>query len=1547
MGNYRCIRPTFPKVEALSKKLGYSSAATAIKIEDWQDANNKGYSVIPTMFDMGMISLPWGKNIELYKSFKLLTNQGERKLFTKETATKFADSLNEKGYDYAAEPVKMSIDGSKWSVNLAKKLWTSRDGDSNQMSLFQEEEGIDYNSKILDFLGVPFTNSTDVLDKIANSDSGMSGIAKKLLKLDLNIPIEVISVPYFTKDNVPDSKFTKDLDDDFKGSAFFDPDENKIYVAAGTKRSPISLMLHEILHGYTANFIKNNPNNENVKNLNRLWLHLKNNKDNITKQYSIFDVDEVLTHVFTDSIFINDLKNLPATRSSFKNLWEEILQIFKNIFKIKDVSLFDEIFAVSSNIVEESMIADKSYSSGKVSFQQESESQATIYNDLLKNNITLSADNKTYIVNGESGFSRISTLIQKNRNLNNLTDTTAQTLGDVFHAIAANRIASSFPEYNKHFNGIPLEGVSEGTVINVHAIIDPIINKAKEEGSVLVTELPIASIKKKKAGTIDLLEITKDKGLKMLDYKTSMRSKNPTTKYKKFRGNSEQQEHYKEMIEETLQEKKKKVDFQELLYVKASTKNGISYTVSERLPVLAQTSKNKKINTMLSSLFKQVEKLVSTRNKNNSDKIDRLIAAKTSLMSKLQQDISNEEILRNAFSDLAAIESALSLSDDIDANYRDFKNDLITYSELNKYIKTDNSKDEAMIKEIVGRASLLYQELNDKVQNKLVQNVFQDLSFKGSPIETEDDVLKPIKDTNVFQGFALGASYSEVPIIASMYRQVQERLAIGRNKARTLGSKLQKLVSDLQTFTGKTGEDMYSMFLQTVKGKKTGYLIREFKGEFYIEAKEAISKGDVSWFSENATFDNEKYLLAKSRQQEMLENSTSEVARKLAYIKSSEKYADLTNEKQQELAEKFVKEDNVKYLQEWVKDNKTITKFYKPKLKWRDSKWVDIKEGKYKGTVVEEFYDLYTYVMEEIEDGGLPFDISENFIPEFKKDLLSKVINNGIGSLKLGESLIDSITINFDEAEVNKVDPFTKELIKSIPVLGKRKFDPNNTRENFVQKDKSYDLGYSLAVFYESAVRYQELKSIETTLEIAKNVLQEQEKTITNVVGEEVKEGYGNVKLSKNLENEIKRFENFIDTTVYGKTIGKETGVKVTGNGITEALGLIPKGTEKIISWSKSKDILLKYTGLNNIGFNLYSPVTNILGGKSMQLLMGVGGKWYSSKNYGFASLVVTAGPFSELNEDVIKANKFVEMLNVEINEFVKDEFNKIRSENKLLHKIPGPYSLMQWTEAHLHKAGLIAMIKSNKHSIKWDDWKLVKGELQYTGEEQMSEGVKESFRQKVLHVNGRALGNMNPDDKILLKKWFLGRAVMQHRGWMPAMIQSHFGKRQYDYQLQEYIEGRFVSLTKFIFTKSLNWSKLDDIEKANVKESVAEFSILAAATLLLSALKGDDDDEERRKRLAYVIRVTDRYVAEMGFFTPFEIEGKGQILISPAPAVSTVQSVGRMFNNFGTLIFGDEESSEKARKKLGKSVTRTIPIYSQGERFINEALQIQIENED
>ena len=192
MGQYRCIRPNLPKVKELSKKLGYSPATTAVKIEDWQDANNKGTSAIPTIFDMGMVTLPWKQNLELYKSFKLLTNQGERKLFTKETATKFANSLNEKDYDYAAEPINIGgVNKNIWSISLAKKLWTNRNGDSNQMSLFQQEPSVNYGLKSIDIL---------------NSDKAKQIFEKgKKANWDLNKILTELAIPKEQKQLILDS----------------------------------------------------------------------------------------------------------------------------------------------------------------------------------------------------------------------------------------------------------------------------------------------------------------------------------------------------------------------------------------------------------------------------------------------------------------------------------------------------------------------------------------------------------------------------------------------------------------------------------------------------------------------------------------------------------------------------------------------------------------------------------------------------------------------------------------------------------------------------------------------------------------------------------------------------------------------------------------------------------------------------------------------------------------------------------------------------------------------------------------------------------------------------------------------------------------------------------------------------------------------------------------------------------------------------------------------------------------------------------------------
>jgi hypothetical protein len=171
-------------------------------------------------------------------------------------------------------------------------------------------------------------------------------------------------------------------------------------------------------------------------------------------------------------------------------------------------------------------------------------------------------------------------------------------------------------------------------------------------------------------------------------------------------------------------------------------------------------------------------------------------------------------------------------------------------------------------------------------------------------------------------------------------------------------------------------------------------------------------------------------------------------------------------------------------------------------------------------------------------------------------------------------------------------------------------------------------------------------------------------------------------------------------------------------------------------------------------------------------------------------------------------------------------------------------------------------------------------------------------------------------------------------------MLEAHLSDRKYDYMLQDYVEGRFNSLFTFIAKKSLKWSSLDEIEKANLKELLAETFAIGGAYLLYLAIKGaGDDDPEKKKQLAYFLRISDRYLAELTFFSPFEIESKYKILISPAPTIGTIESWMKLTTDLGKLTIANDEEAEKIKKKLGKKLVRIIPTVSQPLRFIDEVV--------
>jgi hypothetical protein len=201
----------------------------------------------------------------------------------------------------------------------------------------------------------------------------------------------------------------------------------------------------------------------------------------------------------------------------------------------------------------------------------------------------------------------------------------------------------------------------------------------------------------------------------------------------------------------------------------------------------------------------------------------------------------------------------------------------------------------------------------------------------------------------------------------------------------------------------------------------------------------------------------------------------------------------------------------------------------------------------------------------------------------------------------------------------------------------------------------------------------------------------------------------------------------------------------------------------------------------------------------------------------------------------------------------------------------------------------------------------------------------------------------MNPDDKIKMKQFFLGRAITQHRGWIPAMLESHWSSKKYNYVLGEYVEGRFNTLIRFVTTNKLNWKNLSNEDKANVKEAFAEISIILLAYGLYAAVAGSDEDKEKRKKLKYLLKVLSRYKSEMMFFTGFGYSDMHKILISPAPSISTLEKFGRLLGSIKDISISDEKDLEKIGKKLKKNVGQMIPYWSQGSRFFDDIVKKEI----
>jgi hypothetical protein len=490
-------------------------------------------------------------------------------------------------------------------------------------------------------------------------------------------------------------------------------------------------------------------------------------------------------------------------------------------------------------------------------------------------------------------------------------------------------------------------------------------------------------------------------------------------------------------------------------------------------------------------------------------------------------------------------------------------------------------------------------------------------------------------------------------------------------------------------------------------------------------------------------------------------------------------------------------------------------------------------------------------------------------------------------------NLMEDISMKYDDELYGKRNALTGEKIGEMWIPGTTEME-----------NKSLDLPVVFFKFMEGVYRFQELSAVEETVLALKNVVKNRNYLKVDRMGKVIAEEKAPA-APNTAANNYKMLEAYMDTVFYGKTKKDDVGFEITGNGFTEAIGFLKKGDTAKISVGKIIDKMIKYTSLKNLGYNLYSPIVNLGGGTANYYMTGANGLYYTGQEFTKAMGIALSGKSTADGE---KAKLILDWLQVDTGEFIKDQTTELTTKKGMyLIEQYGPMSLMRESENVMKNAGALAMLLSGKHGYTWNDFSVVDGKLE-VNTDIIS---KERFRQKVIRINMKNLGGINPDDMAMVKQYIVGRMLMQHRGWLPSLFFERFGRKKFDYVLEEDIEGRYLTafrLFSYYFNRS-KFKELNDFEQANLKSARMEMAMLLGTGLLLGLMKAGLDDDDKKEVWAKIsTKISSRVFSELLFFVDPTFESQYQILLSPAPVFGTTGDVAKFLGS----MFNDEEDKRK-----------------------------------
>lgn len=612
--------------------------------------------------------------------------------------------------------------------------------------------------------------------------------------------------------------------------------------------------------------------------------------------------------------------------------------------------------------------------------------------------------------------------------------------------------------------------------------------------------------------------------------------------------------------------------------------------------------------------------------------------------------------------------------------------------------------------------------------------------------------------------------------------------------------------------------------------------------------------------------------------------------------------------------------------------------FLRPIDKYKNPKFTQLMQDSYYKALYKTYKDA--------NDKAHPAKrLKFGIIPQVEKGSYDKFLTgNNLTADSLKKSIGDSLSVTAYDKDYGIQTPSGKS-VKHIPILF--------TSYRLDADRLSLDLLQSTLAYSQNVNNYQRMSNIEPYISLltdmvegnadfdieARKVLETNNKGVPmlNAITKLV-----NVKKGSASNVNIALME-FIDKVMYNE---KEIQATIFNN----------------ISVNKLSGMVLKYSALNSLAFNLVSGVNNVIIGQYNNLVEAVGKRYGTPGNLAKAQGIYTTNILGIMNDigRGIPMNK-VSRLAVKYDAIQgnwKDNYGKNVSGTaaKKLFNSDAMFFMSKSGEHYIQVSGMLNMMLSTKVKTAageeislydaYDEKGNLKPGVKWTKDDQFM------FTQRLHKMNKELHGIYNNFDSPTLQRTWYGKLALLFRKYIYTGMMRRYSTKYLDIEGGDVYEGYWntfftklyndIKNQKFDILTGKNLSK--DEQAARAKTYV-DLVTLISCMVIFAALSADDDEEESWMA-SHIMLQSRRLQQDISFY----VNPRDFIRLVKNPSVA-IANWDNLINFVAQLVNPLEEYErkagiyEKGDYKIEKRIMDIVPVLSRYEDVMNPEQLINVFN--